>query len=64
MCHCDNRQKDIERLSENMRNINIMFREVKDMVYAQGEIIDRIDYNIERADRNVKSANKELDEVC
>lgn len=46
-----------------MKNINRMFRDVQEAVYVQGEVVDRIDYNISNADRNVVSANKELDEV-
>jgi t-SNARE complex subunit (syntaxin) len=57
------RQRDIERLSKDMATINRMFRDVQEAVYVQGEIVDRIDYNIANADRNVVSANKELDEV-
>jgi t-SNARE complex subunit (syntaxin) len=58
------RQQDIERLSENMKLINRMFRDVQEVVYVQGEVVDRIDYNIANADRNVVSANKELDQVA
>ena len=46
-----------------MALINRLFREVQGIVYVQGGMIDRIDYNIANADRNVVSANKELDEV-
>lgn len=60
----DVRQQDIERLSENMKLINRMFRDVQEVVYVQGEVVDRIDYNIANADRNVVSANKELDQVA
>ena len=46
-----------------MKQIHKLFEQVQSMVYEQGEVIDRIDYNIANADRNVVSANKELDEV-
>jgi t-SNARE complex subunit (syntaxin) len=47
-----------------MKAINRMFRDVQEVVYVQGEVVDRIDYNIANADRNVVSANKELDQVA
>lgn len=46
-----------------MAAIEQMFRNVQEVVYVQGEIVDRIDYNIANADRNVVSANKELDGI-
>ena len=46
-----------------MSKIHEMFEVVQKTVYEQGEMIDRIDYNIANANRNVVSANKELDEV-
>lgn len=46
-----------------MKAINELFKQVQDVAYEQGAVVDRIDFNIATADRNVKNANKELDEV-
>lgn len=40
-----------------------MFKQMNEIVYAQGEIVDRIDYNINKALDNVSTGVVELQEV-
>lgn len=57
------RKHDIDRICNKMGEINLLFKQVQDTVYDQGSIVDRIDVNISSANRNVKNANQELEEV-
>jgi len=54
---------EISRLSENVTNLHDMFKQMNEIVYAQGEIVDRIDYNINKALDNVSTGVVELQEV-
>lgn len=57
------RFEQIERISKNMKYIEISMKQIQDLVYEQGAIGDRIDWNIESAKSNVTKGNKELDDV-
>jgi t-SNARE complex subunit (syntaxin) len=46
-----------------MKYIEISMKQIQDLVYEQGAIGDRIDWNIESAKSNVTKGNKELDDV-
>lgn len=52
--------KDIHRLAENVTNLHALFKQMNEMVYEQGQMVDRIDYNIEKALISVGKGNKEL----
>jgi len=38
----------------------VIFKDLSTLVYEQGSILDRIDYNIEETHKNVGSTKKEL----
>ena len=41
------RDKDIQSIVESIQDVNTLFRDLAGMVKEQGEVVDRIDYNIE-----------------
>uniref|UniRef100_A0A7S0GYM2 t-SNARE coiled-coil homology domain-containing protein n=1 Tax=Amorphochlora amoebiformis TaxID=1561963 RepID=A0A7S0GYM2_9EUKA len=56
----DQRQKDIERIVESIRELNQIFRDMSILVVEQGTVLDRIDYHVEQAHQRVVAGNVEL----
>eukprot|EP00088_Acartia_fossae_P013903 TRINITY_DN17367_c0_g2_i1.p1 TRINITY_DN17367_c0_g2~~TRINITY_DN17367_c0_g2_i1.p1 ORF type:complete len:102 (-),score=17.23 TRINITY_DN17367_c0_g2_i1:282-587(-) len=54
------REEEIGHIVESIQDLNTIFRDLAQMVSEQGEVVDRIDYNIESASIKVESGLKEL----
>lgn len=55
------RDKEIQELTDSVRDLAILFKELSVLVIEQGTVIDRIDYNIEIAMENTKKGKKHLE---
>jgi len=53
----------INNIVQSINDLAVMFKELSVMVVDQGNILDRIDYNIEQAVRNVGKGKVELKKV-
>ncbi|KXJ92775.1 putative syntaxin family protein [Microdochium bolleyi] len=54
------REREIESIAQGIIELSDMFRDLQTMVIDQGTMLDRIDYNVERMNTDVKGAEKEL----
>ncbi|XP_023347674.1 syntaxin-16 [Eurytemora carolleeae] len=54
------REAEITHIVESIQDLNTVFKELAQMVSEQGEIVDRIDYNIESAGFKVEQGLKQL----
>ncbi|KAL4947808.1 t-SNARE [Aspergillus filifer] len=54
------REREINDIAKGIIELSDIFRELQTMVIDQGTMLDRIDYNVERMNTDVKSAQKEL----
>ncbi|KAJ7373857.1 t-SNARE domain-containing protein 1 [Desmophyllum pertusum] len=54
------REDRIRQIEGDILDINEIFRDLATMVYEQGEIVDSIEANVERAQTNVEGANVQL----
>jgi len=54
------RSNDITRLVSQINDLAVLFKDLSTLVIEQGSILDRIDFNVEEARKNVKGANVEL----
>lgn len=54
------REREIEEIAQGIIELSDLFRDLQTMVIDQGTILDRIDYNVERMNENVKGADREL----
>jgi syntaxin 16 len=54
------REKEIEDIAQGIIELANIFTELQTMVIDQGTMLDRIDYNVERMNTDVKAADKEL----
>jgi syntaxin 16 len=54
------REHEIEQIAQGIIELANIFQELQTMVIDQGTMLDRIDYNVERMNRDVKEADKEL----
>ena len=54
------RQREIIHLTSSIQDLANMFTQIHSMVLSQGELVDRIDVQIENTLENVRSANKQL----
>ncbi len=54
------RDAEINNLVKSINDLAVIFKELSVLVVDQGNILDRIDYNIEQAVRHTKKANVEL----
>eukprot|EP00467_Chlorarachnion_reptans_P003328 CAMPEP_0114500554 /NCGR_PEP_ID=MMETSP0109-20121206/8025_1 /TAXON_ID=29199 /ORGANISM="Chlorarachnion reptans, Strain CCCM449" /LENGTH=303 /DNA_ID=CAMNT_0001678221 /DNA_START=57 /DNA_END=968 /DNA_ORIENTATION=+ len=59
----DQRQKDIDKIVESVRELNQIFREMSILVVEQGTVLDRIDYQIELTHQRVVAGNVELEQA-
>jgi len=57
------REEEIGHIVESIQDLNSIFRDLAQMVSEQGEMVDRIDYNIENASIKVQSGLKELQQA-
>lgn len=57
------RDEDINKLVDNINKLNQLFKDMNQLVIEQGTIVDRIDYNIEKALDSTTRAKKELVKV-
>lgn len=54
---------DVVRLADNVSNLHKMFKQMHEMIFEQGTIVDRIDYQIEQGATKVKQGTKKLVKV-
>ncbi|KAH7242408.1 t-SNARE [Fusarium tricinctum] len=54
------REREIEDIAQGIIELSDLFRDLQNMVIDQGTMLDRIDYNVERMNTDVKAADKEL----
>lgn len=54
------REREIEEIAQGIIELSDLFRDLQTMIIDQGTMLDRIDYNVERMNTEVKGADKEL----
>jgi len=54
------REKEINSIVESIQDLNTIFKDLASMVTEQGEVVDRIDYNIENTSIKVEHGLEEL----
>lgn len=54
------REREIERIAQGVIDLSNLFQDLQTMVIDQGTVLDRVDYNVERAVEQVRGAEKEL----
>lgn len=54
------REREIEQIAQGVIDLANIFQEMNTMVIDQGTMLDRVDYNVERTNENLKKADKEL----
>lgn len=54
------REREIEQIAQGIIDLANIFQDLQTMVIDQGTMLDRIDYNVEKMNTEVKEANKEL----
>jgi len=57
------RQKDVKKIEKNMTELLALFQELQNMVIEQGEIINKIEYNIDTIEGYTEKAAKQLTEA-
>lgn len=57
------RDAEINNIVQSINDLAILYKELSVLVLDQGNILDRIDYNIEQSVRNTKKANLQLHKV-
>ncbi|CAI2165035.1 7839_t:CDS:2 [Funneliformis geosporum] len=57
------REREINEIAKSIYTIAEIFRDLQALVIDQGTLFDRIDYNVEQMNVDVKSAVRELDKV-
>lgn len=55
------RERDLQFVSEKIEEINLVLRRMNNLVFEQGTMVDRIDYNIVQAQTNIEKANRLLE---
>jgi syntaxin 16 len=54
------REREINDIAKGIIELSDIFRELQSMIIDQGTMLDRIDYNVEKMNTDVKSADTEL----
>ncbi|KAI8375288.1 t-SNARE [Choanephora cucurbitarum] len=57
----DQREREVNQIAKSIHQLAEIFRDLQTLVIDQGSILDRIDYNIEQTNLQVKEAVVELD---
>lgn len=57
------REREIYKISQNVVEISMIFKELENIVIDQGTILDNIEYNLDRTVDNVKDAHKQLNKA-
>lgn len=57
------RDEEINKLVDSINDLTSIFKQMADLVYSQGTLLDRIDFNIEETLNHTKNANKQLDKA-
>lgn len=57
------REQEIANIVQSIQDLNTIFKELAGMVSEQGEMVDRIDYNIEHAGIKVEEGLKQLQQA-
>jgi syntaxin 16 len=57
------REQGIDEILQAITELSEMFRDLNQMVIEQGTVLDRIDYNLEQAEKHTGGAVKELDKA-
>lgn len=60
----EGRDGEIEKLAESMSQVLDLLQSMQAMVLEQGSLLDRIDYNLEQGQRNVRQANTILQKTA
>ena len=58
------RDQDIGSIVNSLQDLNTLFRDLAAMVSEQGEVVDRIDYNIEMASVQVDAGLEQLQKAA
>ena len=58
------RQGDIGKLVRQINELAVIFKELSILVVEQGTVLDRIDYNVSEARKQVEKGKKELDKAA
>ena len=54
---------EVEKQADNVTVLHKMFKQMHDMIFEQGTIVDRIDYQIEQGYDKIKKGNQQLFKV-
>lgn len=54
------REQEIQNIVQSISDLNVIFKDLAQMVSEQGEVVDRIDYNIENTQIKVDEGLKQL----
>ena len=54
------RTAELDRIAESVEQISAIYRHLGVLVAEQGALVDRIDYNLERANRQIQQGNLQL----
>jgi len=57
------REEEINHIVNSIQDLNTIFKDLAQMVSEQGEIVDRIDYNIENTSLKVEAGLKQLQQA-
>ena len=59
----DQREREVNQIAKSIHQLAEIFRDLQTLVIDQGSMLDRIDYNIEQTNVQVKEAVVQLDKV-